>query len=85
MAGGQILPSPPSRTRNSEHHSLARIIPRPCKWGGGDVTPHEFFLEWLPNRWADHAEIMHSLWGIRCVAFGKKNDRVSSDHGARTS
>ena len=30
------------------------------------------FLEWLPNCWADHAEILHSLWGIPCAASGEK-------------
>ena len=42
--------------------------------GGGGVgaTPPRVFLEWPPNRWADRAEILHSLWGILCATFGKK-------------
>ena len=38
-----------------------------------------FFLEWPPNCWADHAEILHSLWDILCTTFGKKwPDQVRS-------
>ena len=55
--------------------------------GGVDSTPPpEVFLRCAPNYEADRAEILHSLWGILCATFGKKNfDRVMSGHGAMTS
>ena len=30
------------------------------------------FVEWPTNRWAERAEILHSLWGVLCTTFGKK-------------
>ena len=41
--------------------------------GRGVMHPPWVFLEWPPNRWADRAQILHSLWGILCAAFGIKN------------
>ena len=39
---------------------------------GGLMPPPEVFLRCTPNYEADRAEILHSLWGILCAAFGKK-------------
>ena len=61
---------------------LCQFNPRPCRGVDATLLPW-VFLEWLPNRSAD--DILHSLWGILCAAFGKKNDRVRSGHGAMTS
>ena len=38
------------------------------------MTPHEFFSEMIaePPRWADRAEILHSLWGILCATLCEK-------------
>ena len=53
---------------------------------GADTTPWHF-LRCMPNYEAERAEIMQSLWGIFCAAFGKKKnfDPVMSGHGAMTS
>ena len=37
----------------------------------GGCNPPLAFLEWPPNRGADRAEILLSLWGILCTTFGK--------------
>ena len=52
--------------------------------GEGADAPPWAFLKWPPSRWAYRANILHSLWGSLCAAFGKK-DRVRSGHGATTS
>ena len=50
------------------------LNPRQCKGGVGvGVHPPWVFLKWPPNRWADHAEILHSLWSIFCATLGKKS------------
>ena len=41
--------------------------------GGGRCDPPEGFLRCTPNYEADRAESLHSLWGILCATFGKKN------------
>ena len=39
-----------------------------------DATPPpEVFLRCTLNYEVDRAEILHSLWGILCAAFGKEN------------
>ena len=40
----------------------------------GEVVspPHKFFWNGRRTAGADRAEILHSLWGIICAAFGKK-------------
>ena len=35
--------------------------------------PWVFFLNWPPNGWAGRAEILHNLWGILCINYGKRN------------
>ena len=47
--------------------------------------PPKVVLQCTPNYEADRAEILHSLWGILCATFGKKNDLVMFVHGAMTS
>ena len=52
----------------------------------GSIRHPHIFLKWPPNRQADCAEILHSLWGVLCATFGRKKiDRVGSGHRAMTS
>ena len=39
--------------------------------GGEGATPMSF-SEMCTECWADHAEILHRLWGILCTTFGEK-------------
>ena len=50
---------------------LNPFIPLTLASGGGGGVQPPMSLEWPPKRWADRAEILHSLWGIFCAAFGK--------------
>ena len=57
-------------------------------WGGGNLwtpPPPGVFLKWPPNRRADPAETLHSLWSVLCATFGEKIDRVRPGHQAMTS
>ena len=51
---------------------------------GGWGAPWDF-QKWLPNRLADRAEILHSLWNILSATFAENFDWVKSGHGAMTS
>ena len=52
------------------HGRFVGINPRQCR--GVHLPPPRVFLKWPPNRWADRAEILLSLWGILCTTFGEK-------------
>ena len=71
-SGYRSSPNSSTELTMPELHNFFSHSPKSCKW--------------VPNRWANHAEILHSLWGILCAAFGKKKtDRVWSGHRAVTS
>ena len=79
--GGTVVWFKPPGVRSSQHNVLqgvptrtslqdrTLINPRPGR--GGDATPLSF-LRCTSNYEADRAEILRSLWGIRCATFEKK-------------
>ena len=45
-----------------------------ASWGGGGLLqPHISFLSWTLHCLEYRAKISHSLWGVFCATFGKKN------------
>ena len=59
------------KLHSSAHpHLYQTMNPRQWRGGGGNATPW-VFRKWLTNRWSDHAEILHSLWGVLYATFGK--------------
>ena len=55
----------------SGQNTVIRMV---WKAGLKGEAPPLVVLSWPLSRWADHAEILNSSWGILCATFGKKND-----------
>ena len=47
--------------------------------------PHELFLEWPPNGWADRVEFFTAYGALFAQLLEKKIDLVRSGHRAMTS
>ena len=79
---------PISNSIHSDLEEISLTLARAGMGGWGlmqDLPQSLFFLKLAPNRGADGAEILHSLWGIHCATFGYKFARVRSSHRAMTS